>query len=104
MSAVDGLASLLQLADGFIEQAHFAEGDTQVVVGFWILFGGGSADFEIVFEFAEHFREIDPSFFTEWRRGGCGGSAGNDWRCLRFVCCGRGCRLLRSRGYGVLRN
>jgi len=34
MSAVDGLAGLLQFSDGFIEQAHFAESDTEVVVGF----------------------------------------------------------------------
>src|SRR5271170_3078437 len=55
--ALDGLAGLLQLANGFIEQAHFTEGDSEVVVGFGILFGGGSADFEIVFELAEHFGE-----------------------------------------------
>src|SRR5208337_5095083 len=37
MSAVDGLAGLLQLANGFIEQAHFAESDAEVVMGLGIL-------------------------------------------------------------------
>src|SRR5580704_10611060 len=32
MPTFDRLAGLLQLADGFIEQAHFAEGDAEVVV------------------------------------------------------------------------
>ena len=88
MAAIDGLAGFLQLADSFIEQAHFAEGDAEVVVGFGILFGGGSADFEIVFKLAEHFREIDASIFAEGRRGGSGRSAGNDGS-DGFARCGR---------------
>ena len=86
MAAIDGLAGLLQLADSFIEQSHFAEGDAEVVVGFGIFFGGGSADFEIVFELAEHFREVDACVFAEGGRLG-GGSAGEDGRDLRL---GRG--------------
>ena len=54
MSAIDGLAGLLQLANGFIEQAHFAERDAEVVMGFGILFSGGGAGFEILFQLAEH--------------------------------------------------
>jgi hypothetical protein len=65
MSAIDGLAGLLQLANGFIEQAHFAEGDAQVVMSFRIFFSGGGAGFEILFELAEHFREIDASILAE---------------------------------------
>src|SRR5580700_674325 len=101
MPAFDRLAGLLQLADGFIEQAHFAEGDAEVVVGFRILFGGGSSDFEIVFEFAEHFGEIDASILAEGRRLGrrrSAGSAGrNLWR-------DNGSRFLRSRSWRMRRS
>jgi hypothetical protein len=92
MSAIDGLAGLLQLANGFIEQAHFAEGDAKVVMGFRVFFGGGRAGFEIVFELAEHFREIHASVLAEGRRLDCGGS-GNDRRNLRL---GRGGLLLHQ--------
>src|SRR4051794_25410596 len=36
VAAVDELAYFLQLTDSFVEQAHFAERDTQVVVRLWI--------------------------------------------------------------------
>ena len=80
MSAIDGLAGLLQLANGFIEQAHFAEGDAEVVMGLRILFSGGRAGFKILFQLAEHLGEIDASVFTEGRRLGGGWCAGNDRR------------------------
>ena len=39
MSAIEGLAGFLQFANGLIEQAHFAEGDAEVVVRFGIFVG-----------------------------------------------------------------
>ena len=48
MSAIDGLAGFLQLTNSFVEQAHLAEGDAKVVMGFGIFFVVGGTDFEIV--------------------------------------------------------
>jgi hypothetical protein len=48
MTAVNELAYLLQFADGFVEQSHFAEGDSQVVMRLRIFVGATS---DIVLEF-----------------------------------------------------
>ena len=99
MSAIDGLAGLLQLADGFVEQAHFAEGDAKVVVSFGIFFDCGGASFEILFQFAKHFREIDAGVLAEGRRLGDGRRAGNERRdCAAWGSGGRGDCADRGRG------
>ena len=74
MSAIEGLAGLLQFSDGLIEQAHFAESDAEVVMRFGIFVGGGNVGFEIVLEFAKHFGEIDAGVFAERRSFGGGWS------------------------------
>ena len=86
MSAIERLAGLLQFSDGLVEQAHFAEGDAEIVVRLRIFIGGGDIGFEILFEFAEHFGEIDSgvvakrrSFGSGWR----GGRMGN-WTARRL--------------------
>src|ERR1700693_2106118 len=90
MSAVDSLTGLLQLANGFIEQSHFAEGDAEVVVGFRIFFGSRRAGFEVVLELAEHFRKIHAGILAEWRRLGSRRGAGNPWRNVWHGHSGRG--------------
>ena len=75
MSVIEGLAGLLQLSDGLVEQAHFAEGDAEVVMRFGILVGGGDIGFEILLEFAKHFGEIDTGVFGK-RRSFCDGRCG----------------------------
>ena len=95
MSAIHRLAGFLQLANGFIEQAHFAEGDAKVVMGFRILFRGGGAGFEIVFEVPEHFREINASVLAKGGSLRSAGYARNDRRNLRP---GRGMRCCCTTG------
>ena len=70
MSAIEGLASLLEFSDGLVEQSHFAESDAEVVVRLGIFVGGGDIGFEILLEFAKHFGEIDACVFAERRRLG----------------------------------
>ena len=41
MTAIHRLAHLLQFADRFVQQAHFAEGHAEVVMGFRIFVRGG---------------------------------------------------------------
>src|SRR3981189_477804 len=54
MALFDGVTDFLKLRDGLVEQSHFAESDTQVVVSFGILFGGRSALFKFVFQLPKH--------------------------------------------------
>src|SRR5208337_1704367 len=70
MSAIERLAGLLQFSDGFVEQSHFAEGNTEVVMRFWIFVGGSDVGLEVLLEFAKHFREVHTRFFAERRNWG----------------------------------
>src|SRR6266850_1467989 len=60
-TAVRGLRDFLKLADGFFQESHFPEGDSQVVVGFQIFFFGAH-----LAEFRAEFLEN----FLEWAAGG----------------------------------
>ena len=70
MSVIEGLAGLLQFSDGLVEQAHFAEGDAEVVMRFGIFVGGSDVGFEIMFELAKHFGEIDSGVVAKRRSFG----------------------------------
>ena len=74
MPVIERLAGLLQFSDGLVEQAHFAEGDAEIVMRLGIFVGGGDIGFEILLEFAKHFREIDASLVG--KRRSFGGRAG----------------------------
>src|SRR4029077_17713808 len=68
---VAGFGDFLKFADGFFEQAHFAEGNAEVVVGLE------------VFVFAAHFAELGAKFIKHFLK-----RAGFDGGCRRF-CSGR---------------
>ena len=69
MATLDRLAHLLQFSDGFIQQAHLAEGNAQVVMGFGIFVGGSCILFEFVLQLTEHARQVYPWTGIELR--GC---------------------------------
>ena len=48
VAAIDELADLLQLADSFVEESHFPEGYSQVVVRLWIFVGVGRIMFKLL--------------------------------------------------------
>ena len=97
MSAIDGLAGFLQLSDGLVEQAHFAEGDAEVVVRLGIFVRGGNIGFEVLSSVRRTFRRdrclrlrrTEKTWRQEQevsvaelgaRSGWCYGSCGSDWR------------------------
>src|SRR5499433_2060990 len=76
LSLVGGFGDFLEFADGFLEQAHLAEGDAKVVVRFEIFF------------FAAHFAELCAKLVENLLKRAC-----FDWGWSRR----RGSRLLRRR-------
>src|SRR3954468_4223088 len=81
MPALDRLADFLQLADGFIEQAHLFEGDAEVVMGIRTL-GLTDRRFGVFLELGEHIVESVGGFLAldldggGRRRGGRGHARG----------------------------
>ena len=73
MSAINSLAGLLQFANSFVEQTHFAERDAEIVVSLGIFFSGGGAGFEILLQLSKHFREVNPGVLRKGRGLGCCG-------------------------------
>src|SRR5207302_2123316 len=71
MPVIERLNGFLKLSDGLVEQAHFTESDTEVVVRLGILVGGCYIGLEIFFQLAEHVCQIDASVFP--KRGRFGG-------------------------------
>ena len=106
MSPIHGLAYFLELADGFIEQAHLPEGNAQVVVGFGIFAFGGTTVLEFLLQFAEHSGYVDAGQAGFGSRRRCGrerpGLSDEGSRCSRRISarcrrghgrrCGRGRR------------
>src|SRR4029077_9866047 len=105
MTMVDGLAYLLQFADGFIEQSHFPESDPEVVMGLRIFFRAGNFFLAFVPDLAEHIRQIDAGgtvgrtsmvAYMSRRSHRCA-ERGRRWRRLGLSC---GCQRGRRRGHG----
>ena len=59
LAAFDRGTDFLQFGDGFVEQAHFAEGNAQTVMRFRVVIAGRNLFFEGMFQLAEHLRKID---------------------------------------------
>ena len=53
VTVLGGLTNLLEFADRFVEQAHLAESDSQVVMGFGIFIGTGDICFKFVLQVPE---------------------------------------------------
>src|SRR5215467_10206225 len=77
LAAIGGFGNFLKFADGLFEQAHLAERDAKVVVGFEIFF------------FTAHFAKLGAEFiedFPEWARFGVVLGrrwSGSNWRLRR---------------------
>jgi len=57
--AYGGFQALLVDSTGFVEQTHFTEGDSQVVMRLWIFIRTRAFTLKLLLEFAEHVGKIN---------------------------------------------
>src|SRR5947199_10538628 len=82
MSVLRSLGHLLELANGFVQQPHFTEGDAQVVVSVRVFIRTRAFALKLLLQFAEHVGKINTGTQIMSGRGALHGGNVNGRRFL----------------------